>query len=136
MPLGLGRVIHGRQGVKIPVVGGQANFGITVEVGHGLGHGKPAVHLLSFSFAAASNFKFIGTVDNGLDAQYAAVLIVHFYTVFFHPVFNSRARTALFIVAHHLSIKAPVELFSEKAKYILGAEDQGGKLQQFFIQGL
>jgi hypothetical protein len=133
---GLGGVRDVGQGVEIPVVGGHGHFGIAVDVGDAFGHGEPPHDQFPLSFAETPDLEGIGMVDDGLDAQYAPMLVVHFNTVSGDPMPDPDAGQPLLVVVEDLAAKVPVEFSSEEAQHILGAEAQCRVLGQFFIQEL
>jgi len=124
------------QGVEIPVVGGDSHFFIAVEVRDAFGHGEPAHDEFTLSFAKTPDLEGIRSVDDGLDAQYAAMLVVHFNTVSGDPMPDPDAGQPLLVVVEDLAAKVPVEFSSEEGQDILGAEAQRRVLRQFFIQEL
>lgn len=133
---GLCRVFDHREGLQIVMVGRPRDFEITIEIGHTLGHREPAYSLLAVAHSRSTNLKFIRTIDNRFYTQYASMLIVHFYPVIFHPVFNPGTGPTFFEFVENLTFKASVQFSSEKSQYILSAETHRGVPEQFFIQTL
>jgi len=91
-----------------------------------LGHGKPTGHLLVLPAPSAPHLELVGTIDHGLDTQYASMLVVHLYPVLFHPVFDPGAGPTLLVFVEHFTLKASVEFATEEDQDILGTEAQGG----------
>lgn len=127
--LGLGGVVYGRESIQVVAIGGEADLSIAVEVGHPLGHGEPAEDFLAFTPTPTPDLELIRMIDHGLDAQYAALLVVHFYPVFFHPMFDPCAWPSLPVLVEDFTLEAPVEFSTEEGQHILGTEAQGGMLQ-------
>jgi hypothetical protein len=75
--IGLRRVLHRREGVKVVHVGPALDLDIAVQEGHRLGQGKEPLH--AFSIAAslgAPHAEVLGVVDDGLHPQNAAGFVV------------------------------------------------------------
>ena len=109
----LGSLVNRCQGVKITPIGGKGDFGIAVEIGDTFSHRKPTDYFLAVTSSAAPDLEFIRTIDDGLDTQYAAVFVVHFYPVLFHPVFHPCAGPTLFVIVADFALEAPVEFSTE-----------------------
>ena len=128
-------VINNCQSVQVGFVCAQAYLPVAVKVGDALGHGIPVHELFAATLALAANAKLVGMIDNCLDSQYASEFVVHFYPVFFHPVFHARSGPTLFEGVKELTLEVPVKFSSEEGHDILGAEAYGRMSQQILIQG-
>jgi hypothetical protein len=69
-------------------------------------------------------------VDDSLDAQDAAVLVVHLEPVPLHPVLHPGARPAPLPLVQDLPREAAVELAAEEREHVFGAQAEGGVLQE------
>jgi hypothetical protein len=124
-----GGVAHRREGLQVTAVGCAADFGIAVKVGDSLGHGEPAYHYPALLPTLTPDLELIGMIDHGLNTQYAPVLVVHLYPVFFHPMLDPCARPSLLVLVEDFTLKAPVKFPTEEGQDILGTEAKGGMLQ-------
>ena len=129
MFLGLGGVVQSREGLQIAAVGCMADLGVTVEVGHSLGHGKPADHRFTLAPTLTPDFELVRMIDDGLDTQYAPMFVVHLYPVFFHPMLDPCPRPSLPVLVEDFTLKGPVEFSTEEGHDIFGTEAKGGMVQ-------
>jgi hypothetical protein len=57
------------------------------------------------------------------------MFIVHFYPVFFHPMFDPCPWQSFSELIEHFALEASVEFSTEEGQHILGTEAKGGVLQ-------
>jgi hypothetical protein len=69
---------------------------------------------------AATDFELIGVIDDGLDPQDTAVLVVHLDPVALHPVLDAGAGPAPLPVGEDVAREAAVELAAEEGEPVLG----------------
>jgi hypothetical protein len=130
------RVLGDSESVEVALIGGKGDLGIAREVGDPFGHGEPTKDKATCSFPPTSYLESVGTVDNGLDTQYAPMFVVHFHPVLLDGVFDPQTGPPFLVVGEDLSLKVPVEFFPEEGQDILGAEAHRGVPGQLFIQEL
>ena len=126
-------IINNRQGVQIFPVGRLGHLGISIQIGYAFCHREPSQYCLSIAFSMTTDFKLVWTVDNSLNSQYGSELVVHFYPVTFHPVFNPSTRQTLFIIILDLALEVAVQFAPKESQYILGAEADSRMPLQFFV---
>jgi len=134
LPVRDGWVIDHGEGIEVAAIGGPGDLGVAVEICHTFSHGEPSHHALSFPYAPATDHEFIRMVDDCLHSQHTTDLVVHLDPILLHPVFDTSARPALCEAADDLAGETAVQFSSEEGHDILGAEAEGGVLQQIFIQ--
>lgn len=96
------RVIDDGQCIKILLVGHHRQFHIMVQIGDTLRHRELAHHRLTPAFLAETDSKLLRMVDNSFNSQREPKLVVHFYDVTFHLMFNPRPKPSLFIMVLNL----------------------------------
>src|SRR5438093_966709 len=75
-----------------------------------------------------------GLVDDGLDAQDAAVLVVHLDPVALGPMLDASSLDSMLEIADDLSLEGAVKLAPEKAHHVIGLERKGGMAQKGRIE--
>src|SRR5262245_41544524 len=73
--------LHRGQGLQVAVVGGPGHVVVVVEVGHALVHGAPSHLPAPVAAPQPTDFELARLVDDGLDPQYLAELVVHLQPV-------------------------------------------------------
>src|SRR5262249_59350045 len=73
---GLGPV-HDRQGAEVAVVRRAGDLVVVVEIGHALVHGTPVHPASPLALDPAADLELTRVIDDGLDAQHLAELVVH-----------------------------------------------------------
>ena len=74
--------------------------------------------------SAVTDFEFVGIVDHSLDAQHAAVLVVHLDPVALHPVFHPGPGPATLPLVQDLAREAAMEFPAEEGQHVLGAQGE------------
>ncbi len=90
-----GIVGHG-QGREVMVIGGARNLREARQAGHTLGHRKPADDAFAFAFAMTADEKTVRVVDDSLDAQDEAELVVHLDPIAANAMLDAHAFDAGF----------------------------------------
>jgi hypothetical protein len=75
-------------------------------------------------------------LDDGLDAQDAAELVVHLDPVGLELVLDPCPQLAVLEVGEQLALEGRGELLPEEGQDILGAQAHGGVLEQILVQTL
>src|SRR5437763_12019823 len=126
--------IHDRQGAEVTFVGGAGNFVIAVEVGDTLVHGAPDQLVAPLPLAATADLELARLVDDRLDAQHLAELVVHLQPVVLHPMFDPRPGPAVLLaVGQYLAVEARVQAAAQEGKDVLGGEVQAGMSEQLGV---
>ena len=76
LPVGFGRIIDLRQGLKIGAVRPETDFRVSFQAVDSFGHLEPIDG--PFSTTQSADTELPGTVDDRLDAQYNPMFVVHF----------------------------------------------------------
>src|SRR6266404_311366 len=119
-----------RKGIQIALVGCPAQFHSASYVGDTFAHGQPLFNSLAAGDTAAVYFETAGVINRGLDPQHAALLVVHFDRVLFHPMFHSDAFNAPLQIAAGLARETLVSAALQKPHYFLTAKLKHGMAQQ------
>jgi len=130
------RIGDDREGGEVPGVGRVRDFSVAVEIGDAFGHGEPADDQVALLSAATPDFELVRMIDDCLDTQDHAMLVVHLDPVLFHPVSDPGAGPALPHVVDQLAGEVAVQLTSEESHDVLCAEAVKSVLQQVLIQRL
>src|SRR5947208_876707 len=78
---------HG-QGVEITLIGSGSYLLVAIEVGDAFVHGAPEELPLAAAQAPAPNLEFARLIDDGLDPQDYAKLVVHLQPIVFDAVLD------------------------------------------------
>jgi hypothetical protein len=120
LPARLGSV-HDRQGAEVAFVARAGDFVIAVEVGDPLVHGTPSHLAASLPLDPAANLELARVVDDRLDPQDLAELVVHLQPVVLDPVLDPRpGPTVLLAVGQHLAVEAWVQAAAQERQDVLG----------------
>jgi hypothetical protein len=125
------RPIDDRQGAEVAVVGGARDLMVVVEVRHALIHGTPGHLPAPAPLDPAADLELARVIDNRLDAQDLAELIVHLQPVVLDPC----PGPAVFLaVGQHLAIEAGVQAAAQEGQDVLGGEVQRGVVEQVRVE--
>src|SRR5262249_18216367 len=117
------RPIHDGQSTEVAFVTGLRHFGIAVEVGDSLVHGTPSHLATPSTLDPAADLKRAWVVDDRLEAQHLAELVVHLQPVVLDPVFDPGPRPAILLaVGQHLAVEARVQATTQKRQDVLGRQ--------------
>src|SRR5512139_2978653 len=115
------RAIHPdrSQRIQVSLVAGLRDLGSAVQIRHPLAHWLPATGPTRNLPRCPVDLEITGMVHGGLDAQYAALLVVHLDRVPVDGMLQPDPFGALPIMTDHFSLKIPVESFAQKTHDIL-----------------
>src|SRR4030095_4445236 len=119
------RIIDDGEGIEIAMVGRRRHGDVAKEIRDTLGQGateSPSATATS----PATDFELIRVVDDGLNPQHAAVLVIHSDPVALHRVLDPGARPAALPVVQDLAGELPVELAPQESEDVLGAQAERG----------
>jgi len=121
--------------LSVTFVGRPRDFVIVVEVGDPLVHGTPIHLVASLALDPAANLKLTGVVDDRLDTQDLAKLVVHLQPVVLDPVLDAGPRPAVFLaIGQHLAVETRVQAAAQKAQDVLSGEVQTGMVEQTRVE--
>lgn len=125
------RAVDDAQGVQVPRVGGAGLGVVLVEIGHAFIHRTPDHLPSSAAQPTATNAKLPRLIDDRLDPQDLAELVVHFQPVVFHPVLDAGAgKTILLAVGEHLAVEVGMPSATEKGQDVVGRELEQRMVEQ------
>jgi len=132
-----GGIVDAGERIEVAVIGRRGHGGVAWQERHALRQWVPPESPLPAAPSAATDFEFVRIVDDGLDPQHAAVLVlvVHLDPLPLHPVLHACARPAALPVVRDLPREAAVELPAEERAHVLGAQAEGGVPQQPPVEG-
>lgn len=87
-PMRRGGIADDGERIEVAMIGGRGHGGIARQKGHAFRQGVPPESPPPATPGAATDFEFVRIVDDGLDAQHAAVLVVHLDPVPFIQCFT------------------------------------------------
>jgi hypothetical protein len=131
-----GGVVNDREGVEEAEVGGEGDFGVAIEVGNALGHRKPGLTDLAISCTCPVDLEVVGTVDDGLDPEDTAGLVIHFDGVLLDAVFHASARPTSSVFAGEVALELRGELFAEEGEDVLWLEGDDIMLEELWVDRL
>jgi hypothetical protein len=128
--IGAGGIVHDREGVEVPLVGGRGDDHVTGKKRDALWQGIPAEDPVAAPPRSAAHLELVRVVDDRLHPQDTPVLVVHLDPVLLHPVLDTRPGPSLLPLVEDLAREAAVELAAEKRQDIFGAQAQRGVPEQ------
>jgi len=121
-------VVHLGQGLGIPLTGRFADLKIPGQVRHAFGHREPRQDASPLSSASTQDFEWLGLIEDGLDPQDHAGLVVHLDPVAGQSMLDPSPRETNLVVGQDLALKVAVKLTTEEGQDIFGAEGACGVL--------
>ena len=113
---------------QITTVRCQRDVSITEQIGHTLSHIDPLHDFPAVARDLLENFKSFRFVDDHLQPEDRACLVVHFEPVLFYSMFDPGSGNALereiAHVADNFAFEVGADLSSKKAHDLLGAKTQ------------
>lgn len=125
------RVLDDRERLEVTGIGGEGDFGITIEAGDALGHREPTDDSFAFTIAMTASEKTIRMIDDGFDAEDDAELGIHFDPVFADAVFNAHAFGPGFEIGNDFGSEVGSDFFTEEGQDIGCAETKAGVFEKF-----
>jgi len=134
--VGRRRVIDDREGFEIPLIGGSCDAFELVEIRNAFVHGTPHHAAAPVSFPQSTDAKLTRIVDDGLNPQDLAELVVHFQPVVFHAMLDACSWiTFLLAVGEDLSLEVAMQLAAEERQNVIRPEVHHRVIEKPPIEG-
>jgi hypothetical protein len=131
LPISRRRVLDHGQRLQVALVGSQGDLAVAIQIDHALVHRAPRHFAAALTSPPSPDAKLSGIVDDGLDPQDNAELVVHLQPVVFHPMLDPGAGPAIFLATgEHLPVKPGMEPSAQERQDVLGREIDRGVVQQ------
>jgi len=130
------RIIGHGHSREVLMIGRASDLREARQAGNALGHGEPPDDAFAVSCALTADKKTIGVIDDGLNAQDASELVVHFDPVASDAMLDAHAFDPRLEVFDDVGLEVAGQLLAQEAEHIPSAEAQECVLDQFTIQGL